>query len=296
MSSEDNLVWHYTNAAGLHGILETDTLWATSSAFMNDGLENTYAATKLTEAWQDHPVSKAGGLSRRILETAGWLESGIPTDVWRNLQWQLLCASTDGDSLTMWRGYAGTGEPAYAIGLDRSQPLGILAQKQPIGRKTVEINPWEAVSYSSDQVEKLATEAMDRLLEASRESEAAEGFQLGTVLLREIDTQTARMRRIAKHPGFVDEREVRIGFRAPANCRFRNTRFGPAPYVPLTGADTWGQVCTTASVLPIKAVRTAPGTDQITVEGLRAMLETLGYVDDDGNWMVTVSQSTIPFR
>lgn len=293
MSSEANLVWHYTNGAGLQGILESNTLWATSSAFMNDGLENTYAATILTKAWRDHPLSTT--LPGHFLESAGWLPPSSPTDIWCSLQWQLLCASTDGDSLTMWRGYAGTGEPAYAIGLDRNSPLGVLAHPQSTNRRPIDINPWEEVSYSTDAVEHAATLAMDRLLQV-HQSEGAEGMQLGSALIKELGAQTAKLRNLAKHPGFVDEREVRVGFNAPTPCRFRNTRFGPAPYVPLTGASAWGQICTTASSLPIREIRTAPGASHVTAEGLRAMLEMLGFVDDDGGWTVKVSQSTIPFR
>jgi hypothetical protein len=35
-------VWHYTNAAGLLGILRSNVLWATDAFFLNDAAEVTY--------------------------------------------------------------------------------------------------------------------------------------------------------------------------------------------------------------------------------------------------------------
>lgn len=42
-----DIVYHYTNAAGVQGILESATLWLTDLQFMNDAEELTFASTSV---------------------------------------------------------------------------------------------------------------------------------------------------------------------------------------------------------------------------------------------------------
>lgn len=43
-------VWHYTTAAGLSGILRSQTLWATETAFLNDASEIDYGTELFRQA------------------------------------------------------------------------------------------------------------------------------------------------------------------------------------------------------------------------------------------------------
>jgi hypothetical protein len=47
VSSEPDIVFHYTDAPGLSGIVGTQTVWLTDSAFLNDAQESLYARDAL---------------------------------------------------------------------------------------------------------------------------------------------------------------------------------------------------------------------------------------------------------
>ncbi|WP_345452617.1 hypothetical protein [Arthrobacter gyeryongensis] len=50
----EGIVWHYTNAAGLAGIIREKVLWASSTAFMNDQHELRTAAELLQSLINKH--------------------------------------------------------------------------------------------------------------------------------------------------------------------------------------------------------------------------------------------------
>ncbi len=47
-------VWHYTNRAGLRGILENQCLWSTARTGLNDPLEVTHAIEEMRRTWQHY--------------------------------------------------------------------------------------------------------------------------------------------------------------------------------------------------------------------------------------------------
>jgi len=51
----DGLRYHYTDAPGLLGILDSNTLWATDIRHLNDPSEGSYAVNKITK-----PLSNSG--------------------------------------------------------------------------------------------------------------------------------------------------------------------------------------------------------------------------------------------
>jgi len=58
-----SLLYHYTSAQGLEGIVRTQSLWATDTAFLNDTTEIRYAAEPLIKRMAEHsstlPVESA---------------------------------------------------------------------------------------------------------------------------------------------------------------------------------------------------------------------------------------------
>ena len=87
MSSD--LIWHYTDTAGLIGMTVKHTLWATAVSFLNDPGERNYA---------DQILSKAA--PREMLEMQG------PSDDYSGFYRRYLaCASRAEDDLELWRGY-----------------------------------------------------------------------------------------------------------------------------------------------------------------------------------------------
>src|SRR6476661_3124665 len=63
----DGIVWHYTNAAGLAGVIRENVLWASSTAFMNDHHEMRTGAELLKSLLDRHK----GYLEARVLADLG---------------------------------------------------------------------------------------------------------------------------------------------------------------------------------------------------------------------------------
>lgn len=101
------LVWHYTDATGLLSIVRSHTLWATSSAFLNDDQEILLGARKLRETVQRQMFDD--DLARFVLQR---LDAGSDTRPSPGLSpFFILSAAQEPDLLVMWRYYGGRGSP-----------------------------------------------------------------------------------------------------------------------------------------------------------------------------------------
>ena len=118
----EGIVWHYTNAAGLAGIIRENVIWASSTAFMND----------------HHEMRTGAELFRSLFDRhKNHLEPKIHADVQSMVHYAtsqdrdmtfVACACKDPNNLTMWRNYTGP-EVGYAVGLDMSEPLSMRRQR-----------------------------------------------------------------------------------------------------------------------------------------------------------------------
>ncbi|MFW0770872.1 hypothetical protein ACLRGH_12700 [Arthrobacter koreensis] len=134
------LVWHYTDGAALMNILAKNELWAGSAAFMNDTNELLSGSIQLRKHFEDQRAA----LPEDVIEG---LEEYIPEVRERSRHSFVLSASSDGDSLTMWR-YYGRDQVSFAVGLDRNKPL------VPLARLKEEIHPNPPAGYFDDMYDK----------------------------------------------------------------------------------------------------------------------------------------------
>lgn len=308
---DDNLVWHYTSGAALKEIVTKHELWASNTAFMNDSRERRLADEYLVKAKNDLGKDFPKMLDSYIDHVGDWYDnlrfsSPHAPDGTR----YLLSASKRGDSLTMWRGYAGTDEVSYAIGIDPTAPLSILApptNKQMNHRRKSEISHWFDVNYNPEDAERLAKEAVDRMVghyraPAATREELEENI---SNVFDSIDEVTEPLRNTTKHQGFVHEEEVRIIVDADRSLtRYHSGRLGMVPYVVLTGSDdSSSPIVTSANKLPIRKIRMSPGPDRFfairsLVELLHANGYNYGHDQSAGGYSydVEVLASEIPFR
>ena len=120
------LLYHYTSQAGLLGIAESRTIWASSVFHLNDSSEFSYA-TKLEGeevklrcmAWRIFRREEYDQFYSKILHMADSLH--LPKTFAASF-------SEAGDSLSQWRGYASDGN-GFSIGF-RDQYLSELAEWQ----------------------------------------------------------------------------------------------------------------------------------------------------------------------
>lgn len=133
MSNEDDLpevLYHYTSAQGLLGILQSRVLWATDTRYLNDDQELRYGSAILLDALntaadvldpdnsydpQDRAKAKATELrmAAEIIEHGAIFDSNELGDAY------VACFCDDWDQLGQWRGYGANGG-GFAVGFKAS--------------------------------------------------------------------------------------------------------------------------------------------------------------------------------
>ncbi len=284
------LLFHYTTAAGLKGILESGTIWATDAEFLNDALELRFGRDTLREQLLDlserlAESSAVGSPEEARAETlasaAGQLEPGSSIhDSQRSHSVYVACLCEDGDLLSQWRGYGAGG--GYAIGFDAGRLREFLdarndsqLQEMLSGQLVGECAYAHLgrVRYGGD------AEFMQTVLEAvapeRRGHPGSEGvFQANRLLYPAL----ARL----KNHAFHEEREWRVMIASEGGLQvsFRPTALGLTPY--------------TAVPFPTDAVRRiviGPGLhSDVRARGVSRLL---GAVEYDA---VDVRESSAPFR
>ncbi|MDQ2922611.1 MAG: DUF2971 domain-containing protein [Acidobacteriota bacterium] len=109
------LLYHYTNAAGLLGIVEHNKIWATHINFLNDASELIYARRLVEEALKHEEEQAKSAIAREFFRRAATC-----FDVSQTMDVFVSCFCEEGDLLSQWRGYAQAGE-GYSIGVDGNQ-------------------------------------------------------------------------------------------------------------------------------------------------------------------------------
>ena len=105
------VLYHYTDWAGLEGIVRTGALWATHHAALNDREEIGYAKALLLEIANEHdrsgPTSPRSMFeeAHRILRKADDIMQG----------WCIVSLTEEADLLSQWRAYARQGR-GFCIG------------------------------------------------------------------------------------------------------------------------------------------------------------------------------------
>lgn len=231
-------VFHYTSAAGLLGILNARQIWLSDIDFLNDAQEMKYAARALADEFEklvleqfgDAPAHPEGSmLHRGLLSTLGELYARFGLQPAQELQarfggpiqrrsgpWEgfpfVASFCTDGDLLSMWRGYAnGDG---FAIEFDTQALLDAVAgnvEGYDLTEREVESlqtnnfslrSEFVPIAYGAEQLGDTVESAVAEMA-ASRNDHvgvAADNrlYRLGPVLAS------------TKHPAFQEEKEIRF--------------------------------------------------------------------------------------
>ena len=285
MNLKPTMLYHYTDAYGLHGILKSKKIRASSYRFLNDAQELEYAFSLITEVF---PHIEHKGLAP---PPVGKLKSDFAEMIRRkkwNYDYDCLFVSSfsaNHDQLSQWRGYAGP-HSGYSLGFRRDA-------LEPLDEDT----RLEKCEYEKDQqleiVKKVISEHLPAIMEAfklgSPGSDENEKLRRDAAFYDKIDLAVADMIACAstlKHYSFKEEEEWRIivGPLAPESNRICYRPFEGAviPYVEID-FNTVG--------LPVEHIVVGPGPHQQRSEGsLRQMLKLWGL---EG---VKTDLSVVPYR
>lgn len=155
VADNPQLVYHYTTAEGIKGILEGQSLWASEGFYLNDSSEMLFGRGTIL------------GVAMRL-----YSDKEMPWSLWSSVQnafprdWTLKSPhyeriflasfSTEGDDLSQWRAYGGQG--GFALGFDRAYLENGCHAGDCKG------SPYfKSVAYGKDQVER-TTEALFKCL------------------------------------------------------------------------------------------------------------------------------------
>jgi Protein of unknown function (DUF2971) len=287
-SDRPDTLYHYTDAGGLIGIIDSKTLWATDARYLNDTLEVEYARRLVRDVLEDKRDSQPSEVVREFLESA--IETFNPYEALYCVF--VACFCEEGDLLSQWRAYADRGA-GYSIGFNS----GALFNHP---KSVSENRMLRKVEYDEDEQVRLLRELVEAIcgtLDAETSGMGliqANGFIYDACrLLRELLTEYLAC---FKHPGFKEEQEWRIVHPFDTyedtnnHIEFRTARGAIAPYVKLDcafgGPPFLGK-------LPIVSVMHGPAQHPDEAkEALRILLVKHGYRLED----VRVEGSNVPLR
>jgi hypothetical protein len=257
---------HYTNLAGLIGILENQQLWASNVAFLNDREELLHgvkcAKRALNQILKDRKLIQWRDAIRTVVNE---IEEGRLPNTYAT------CFCEKSDLLSQWRGYGGA-EQGVCLVFERSGLEALRAGKQSF------LTPVQYGLISGKMQlreglrERLLSIAAEELTAMNEDDKREEVYEVLSELIPRF-----------KHKGFEAELEWRLVVQHKTlrdSVCFRPNRNVLVPYIKL---DSRGS-------LPLKYVRIGPGHDtKLTQRSVEQFLEAKGYA-------VPVSPSKVPSR
>lgn len=300
MNTQTNeMIYHYTSAHGLVGIVNNRRLWVTRSNFLNDPNEVGYGTGLVRDRIRAAQASLANGrqydrLSEVIeLLERDFLDPHSPTQLREDHAFVTSFSRRD-DHLTLWRNYAG--RQGFCIGFDRQELLSWCNAVDSRDEDKRDL-------LGADQAERLYGLDENAFLDARivdvTYGETASGPALAEIL-RQItrpDFEVAKhehllrheLRRLIaiKHEAFADEREVRLVVQEMGDL----TPVAKVRVSPASGLVAYHEIA--FSYDAIRSVTIAPG---VNAPQARVGLQSLLSDDGRGAWgHVEVRESPLPF-
>lgn len=277
-------LYHYTDAKGLHGILKSNELWASSYQFLNDATEFKYAFNLMKVAYpqEDSNPSKEGMTHFEIAEM-------ISKERYNYISGSLFVVSfsKQKDLLSQWQAYAGP-YSGYSLGF-RQSTLDVYKNGEFVECNLVKCD------YDKDKqledikclIGKLSEEinAFYKLTPESGEQNMRNGVD--KIISQRVDANKKMLwlAKSFKHSSFKDEEEWRLVVcPLPEDSKkicYRPTKRTVIPYVKIHFKLG----------LPIERIVVGPGPHQErSAHSLKQMLKNFGFKN------VEVSRSEIPYR
>lgn len=281
------VLYHYTNADGLCGILKSRSFRLGHFSYLNDARELTYGLNLGVERLRHHR-STAVDKTRDLLDRA---ISAFDGDYFKNWMQSMspfvTCFCENGDLLSQWRAYGGDGA-GYAIGFDTSKFKTLTGQFPATGPTDLfAIKVEYDTSVQSDLIDRsiqIALKEFDRVqTEPDWDADGSIGLAVAVLSVCFYEVSLC-----FKHPGFSEENEWRlielVRDAARVNTRVANGVLKPYVEVPIPGDSA-----------AVKRIVVGPRQQQSGMPvnyPIAALLRTNGYKPEK----VTISPSKTPYR
>jgi hypothetical protein len=282
--NERPVIYHYTNAEGLIGILSSGKLWATDIRYLNDSSELLHAEKLQRQVLKELIIkAPAGSLQKRLAIKA---QEHPP---WHSrLQTYVVCFCRDDDLLTQWQAYAAAGS-GFSIGFDRRELESLVPNPVPVadGVDVPDVS-LKRIEYSEEKQKDSLRLSFNRYinrLPADPSQREIDDF------VTEVAGDVARSASRFKHRSFRSEKEWRIvisshpfAVLAREQLFFRPSSRTVIPYRKIPEHPN--------GKLPIVSVTVGPTLDRgLSVLAVNQLLEAKGYFDDR---FVPITCSDIP--
>jgi len=223
MPDPPDVLYHYTTAAGLLGIVSERRIWATRAQYLNDAKEVSHAFEVANGLLPELEARNTSGSEafRSYLETSPIMP------------WVFVTAWTEnGDQLSQWRGYGGGVGPAYSLGFEgaalaqAARQEGWRLERCIYGaeEQTALIRRQMENFYVSFEQEMLIDHNGDVLDQSPRFAQAFSNQLFSNLLL---------VAPMLKHPAFAEEAEWRLISPISSELGIEH-RAGPHTIVPYT--------------------------------------------------------------
>jgi hypothetical protein len=265
-------LYHYTDLAGLNGVVSKNDLWLTHVRFCNDDEELTHGQKIVAQTLAAEKSNPIPDDQRAYLNKVEELVSKpVPDGVY------ICCFCAEDNLLSQWRGYAANGA-GVSIELNHGEFEYLTGPDCPHGL----LRLWK-VFYNEDQQRRIVAKALEfawtmqtHLPMEKRIQNAADAIQFFIPTFKNRD--------------FEEENEWRLIFtprpNAPVTPQFRTARNMLVPYYTL---QKLGWLATRP--LPVTGLCIGPSIHkQLNAQSAELLLRQRGYV----NVPITISQT--PFR
>lgn len=222
------ILYHYTSAAGLKGMLDSRVIWASHFEYTNDAEEVNYGIklafehlqrldTKANvfasrEHFNDVLLNKRNDVPARnllvVLAAATVLQMERKNT--SGYEFFFACFSEQGDVLSQWRAYASDAK-GYSVGIKVGSILNeengsLLAEGDTLDCFQVIYDPARQTAIIDDVVQRVADGFAESMadIEVSERQEALISFNVY------LASCIQRLALIFKHPGFAEESEWRV--------------------------------------------------------------------------------------
>ncbi|MFE5321667.1 DUF2971 domain-containing protein [Paenibacillus sp. NPDC056579] len=281
---EEGILYHYTSATGLMGIIGNECLWVSKSNFLNDISEIDYINKLIIEIGKE--MSLLSNILDMIMKEKSYIEYGSNGDV-NEQNYYIFSLTTNGDSLTLWSSYSNF--YGYNIGFEGTFLKEVF--------DNVPLSIHGKVIYNRDRQRELIKNEMEKYraeIDKYTNNQSDENLKELKAGLNLLVVSLALFGIFFKDPCFSHEEEYRVVFfqhdithekaRYNQKVLFRERNGTITPYIevrPLTHNNK----------LPIKNITVGPKNNiDIAQNGLEFFLAKKGYIG------IPVIRSSIPLR
>lgn len=222
-------VYHYTNATGLLGILDSQSLWASSPLALNDVSEMDTGVAIVQEVWDSWEKNSLAKWKRDLISDA--LRPSIFEKVKDHVYF--FSASRQHDLLNQWQGYAR--RQGYCLGISTQQKLAVFQEDTedyvvPTGHVIVTASGWYDVIYTPEKQWEAVTRLLDFLI-TNLTDDPQDDRDIRSFRFR-IQGYMGTLVALLKDEAFQLEEEVRFVASTPSEAPefFREGPFGLTPY------------------------------------------------------------------